>query len=188
MSISNPRPTQGGHQAAERPSLLAILAGPAVILVLLAAFYWAIFAPATPQGKSTPSPTAPPVAAQPTQGPTLAATVTPMLATPTLPVLPVLALTTPSPSPWPTPGPGTRPAPQLAPGSKALVAETGRSGLNLRSDAGTSFPRVGSVPEGFVVEVLAGPKYADGYVWYQVKDEAGVTGWAAANFLVPQTQ
>ncbi len=184
MSVaSSPRPAK--KREAEHTSPWAVLAGPAIVLVLLAAFYWAIFAPPTTE-KPTPSPTAPPVAAQPTQGPTLAATVTPMPATPTLPVLPALALMTPSPTPWPTPGPGTRPAPQLAPGSKAMVAETGRSGLNLRSDAGTSFPRVGSVPEGFIVEVLAGPKYADGYVWYQVKDETGITGWAAANFLVPQ--
>jgi uncharacterized protein YgiM (DUF1202 family) len=161
------------------------LAAPAIVIVLLMAFYWALFAPPGTD-KPTPTPTIPALAAQPTQGPTLSLTLTPMVATATLPVLPVLALTTPGPTPLSTPLPGTRAAPMLAPGAKAVVYDTGRSGLNVRSDAGTTFPKVGSVPEGFTVEVIAGPREADGYVWYQVKDETGVNGWAAANFLRAQ--
>jgi hypothetical protein len=163
-----------------------VVVAPLTVVALLAAFYWAIFAPAAPRGEAGRTPTVAPLAKQPTQGPTLAATLTPMLATPTIPVLPVLALTTPSATAFPTPGPGTRAAPQFAPGAKATVFDTGRSGLNLRSDAGTSFPRVGSISEGLDVEIIAGPKYADGYTWYQVKDASGISGWAAANFLLPK--
>lgn len=186
MTISRDPRSRRTASAEAGPSPWRAVAPPLAVVVLLAAFYWAIFAPATPAGKGTPSPTAPPLAAVPTQGPTLAATLTPMLATPTIPVLPVLALTTPSPTAFPTPGPGTRAAPEFAVGAKAVVCDTGRSGLNLRADGGTSFSRVGSIPEGFEVEVIAGPKYADGYTWYQVKDESGLNGWGAANFLCPR--
>lgn len=187
MSISrDPRPRRTASAAEGGSSPWRAVAPPLAVVVLLAAFYWAIFAPATPAAEAARTPSAPPLAQVPTQGPTLAATLTPMLATPTLPVLPVLALTTPSPTPFPTPGPGTRAAPEFAPGAKAAVCDTGRSGLNLRSDGGTSFARVGSISEGLDVEIIAGPKYADGYTWYQVKDESGLNGWGAANFLCPK--
>lgn len=186
MAISREsRPRRARTQGPPGGSRWMFLAAPAIVVVLLVAFYWALFAPVAGD-QPAPSPTLAAVAAQPTQGPTVALTLTPLAATATLPVLPVLALTTPGPTPLSTPLPGTRAAPVLAPGAKAVVYDTGRSGLNVRADAGTSFPKVGSVPEGFTVEVIAGPREADGYVWYQVKDETGVNGWAAANFLRAQ--
>ncbi len=184
---STGNPPKGKLGASGGGSRLAPLAPPLIVIVLLAGFYWAVFAPPTPADRPKPSPTLSMAAQQPTQGPTLGATLTPMLQTPTISVLPVLALTTPSVTPQNTPGPGTRQAPVLSKGARAMVVETGRSGLNLRSDAGKAFPKVASVPEGFIVEVLAGPKEADGLTWYQVKDETGATGWGAANFLTPTT-
>jgi hypothetical protein len=37
-----------------------------------------------------------------------------------------------------------------------------------------------------VVEILDGPKEADDYTWWQVRDEAGITGWVAGEYLEVQ--
>ena len=71
----------------------------------------------------------------------------------------------------------------LVVGSKAKVVGTGGSGLNVRSAAGTGQARIKTLPDGTLVEVIGGPTEADGFTWWQIRDEAGVTGWVASKFL-----
>jgi uncharacterized protein YraI len=56
----------------------------------------------------------------------------------------------------------------------------------MRAGAGTGQARVKTVPEGAVVEVIGGPKDANSYTWWQVKDAGGTSGWVVSKFLVPQ--
>jgi serine/threonine protein kinase len=60
----------------------------------------------------------------------------------------------------------------------------------VRSDPGLSGTRIGSIDPGKKVAILDGPRCADGYVWWQVRSEDGLTGWTAeaekdTYFLVP---
>ncbi|MBC7262524.1 MAG: SH3 domain-containing protein, partial [Chloroflexi bacterium] len=55
----------------------------------------------------------------------------------------------------------------------------------LRSGPGTEFITFKIVAEGSVLEVLGGPEEADGHIWWRLKDDQGVIGWAAADWLVP---
>lgn len=72
----------------------------------------------------------------------------------------------------------------LAKGSSAVVTGTAGRGLRVRTGAGLSEPAVKVLPEGTTVQILDGPRSADGYDWYQVRDAAGVEGWVAADWLV----
>jgi hypothetical protein len=36
---------------------------------------------------------------------------------------------------------------------------------------------------GSIVEIVGGPKEANGYVWWEIQDEAGIRGWVASDFL-----
>ena len=65
------------------------------------------------------------------------------------------------------------------------VANTGGLGANLRSEPSTSAARIASLVEGAVLEVVGPDVQAEGRTWKNVKDEAGRTGWMAADFLVP---
>jgi hypothetical protein len=73
----------------------------------------------------------------------------------------------------------------LAVGATAQVTGTAGSGLRIRGDAGLSGPTVKVVPEGTLVTILAGPQEADGYQWYQIRDDVGTEGWVAGDWLVP---
>ncbi len=94
----------------------------------------------------------------------------------------------PSPTPPPTAavaGDGVSAA-GYAVGGKVRVADTGGGGLNMRDQPTTSGALLRKLPEGNVYEVIGGPREADGYVWWQLKDPAdGVTGWGAQKFLQP---
>ncbi len=165
------------------------VAAPVLVVFVVAGLWWAIFSPAEP-GRPTPSATP---TARVIEPPTKAATTLPTLnpATPaaTVALLPTL------PKPTPTLGAAITttvaanpnpPAPVLAIGSKAVVAATSMSGLNVRSGAGTGYPRVKTLPDGAVLEIIGGPKEAEGFTWYQVRDQTGTTGWAAANYMKAQ--
>lgn len=98
------------------------------------------------------------------------------------------ATPTPTPAPpTPTPTPTPTPILELSVGGYARVeADT----LNVRAAAGLSADRVGVLRRGEVVAVVGGPKEADGYRWWQVRREDGLTGWAAegtaeVTWLVP---
>jgi len=73
--------------------------------------------------------------------------------------------------------------PALPIGGAALVAG---AALNLHQSPGLAAPVVGSLGDGSVVTVLAGPTPVDGYDWYQVDPGGGEpTGWVAGGYLAP---
>jgi uncharacterized protein YgiM (DUF1202 family) len=58
--------------------------------------------------------------------------------------------------------------------------------LNLRSEALLDSDIVATLADGQVATVIDGPVSSDGYTWYQL-EVAGVTGWAAGEFLAAAT-
>jgi uncharacterized protein YgiM (DUF1202 family) len=164
------------------------IAVPVLVVVVVAGLWWAILSPPEP-GAPTPTatPTARLITTQPTQAPTMIATLALAPVTPTLQVLPTLATFTPVPAEvaaTPTGEPTAAPATTLAIGGKA-VANAG-AGLNMRSGAGTGQSVVKRLPKDTEVEIIGGPKEANDYTWWQVRDSAGVTGWVASEFLNPK--
>jgi len=160
------------------------VAVPVLVVVVVAGLWWAIFGgDGTEQAAVTATATMRPIGTQPTQAPTLRPTLPVLMPTatasaPTLPTVPAptqAAVTTPTSQPTPVGG--------LAIGGKAKV--TGTSGvLNMRDGAGTGYKIVASLREGAIVEILDGPKEANGYTWWQVRNDAGTVGWAAGDWLV----
>lgn len=73
--------------------------------------------------------------------------------------------------------------PEFAIASKVVVTGTENLGLNIRSGTSSQFSRIKTEPEGTVLEIIGGPKEDNGFTWYQVRDDAGVTGWTIANYL-----
>lgn len=116
--------------------------------------------------------------------PTATPTPTPTVAPPTgLPPIP--PTTAPTPPPTNTPEPTRAPSGTITVGGKVRVTGTGAARLNVRQQPGTSAPVVTRAEDGHVFTVLEGPQTADGYQWWKVQDDQGVTGWAAANWLEP---
>lgn len=54
-----------------------------------------------------------------------------------------------------------------------------RTGVNIRQAPSTTAPRVGRYGAGLLVVVLEGPVEANGFRWWRVDDEQGLTGWVA---------
>ena len=71
-------------------------------------------------------------------------------------------------------------------GDKVVVTGTEGDGLRMRIGAGTGFDRVKTVDEAAVLEIIGGPKDADGTTWYQVRDASGATGWVSGTYLQAQ--
>lgn len=74
---------------------------------------------------------------------------------------------------------GTAPAPRLNTGDSARVAYTDGASLNIRTAAGDYLMQI---PEGTVVNVVAGPVCANNYYWWELRFQSGnvtVGGWAA---------
>lgn len=90
------------------------------------------------------------------------------------------AVPTPVPTPIPAP-PVTPPAPVV---EQVRVAFTNGSGVNLRARAGERAPRIKTVPEGTILEVVGGEEVADGLAWRNVREPGGTSGWVAAKFVV----
>lgn len=57
---------------------------------------------------------------------------------------------------------------------------------NLRADLGLDAGILAVLPPGTVVTVLSGPRFMDGYTWYEVYTPYG-TGWLAADLAEPTT-
>jgi len=72
----------------------------------------------------------------------------------------------------------------LVAGVTAEVSGTGAQGLRIRAAAGLSAASLKVVPEGTVLTILGGPESVDDYEWYHVRDEYGVEGWVAGDWLV----
>lgn len=78
--------------------------------------------------------------------------------------------------------PGVLHADELPAGGSAIVTGTDGDGLRLRQAPGLSASPVVLLAEGTRVQVLDGPRAADGEQWYQVRAGERV-GWAAARYL-----
>lgn len=169
------------------------IAVPVLVVVVVAGLWWIINPSPKPPATATPTPTARPLKIQPTQGltpvNTLPAPAAVVTATQSVPI--ILPTFTPTAALIVTPtAPAAPPTPvaaaSLAVGGKVTVKGTGGSGLNMRSGAGSAQPRVKTLAEGSVLEVIGGPKEANGFTWWQVRDAAGTSGWVASQFLAVQ--
>lgn len=106
-------------------------------------------------------------------------TATVSLITPTSAVTPTDTVVLPVSTPEVTP-----PVTEIGPGALVVVQGTGGGGLNLREQPTTYAKKVGSVRDGTVLPVLAGPREADDYVWWSVRAPDGTEGWAAGKWLI----
>jgi hypothetical protein len=164
------------------------VAVPVLVVVVVAGLWWAIFSPGgreTP--RTTPSPTVMLTRPQPTQRPTEVSTLAAVPITPTQQILTTLPTFTPTQQVVSTPsGAPTVAAAGLAVGSQIQVTGTGGTGLNMRAGAGTNQARVKTLSENTKLEIIGGPKEANGFTWWQVRDEAGTTGWVVDRYLKAQ--
>jgi len=69
--------------------------------------------------------------------------------------------------------------------SKFVIGERVRvtSGLNVRTNPGTSGSKISTMAAGSTGTVLEGPISADGYTWWRISYADGTTGWSADDWL-----
>ncbi len=164
------------------------VAVPVLVVVVVAGLWWAILSPTDkPKPTPTPTPTLKIIQNQPTQAPTLINTLPAPEVTATkmqlvLPTFTPTAAAVVTPTAQPT---ATSAVSALQVGAKVRVTGTGGTGLNMRAGAGTGHARIKTLPEGTVVEIIGGPTEANGYTWWQVRDESGTTGWVVSRYLTP---
>ncbi len=91
-----------------------------------------------------------------------------------LTLTPTATPTTVPPTPTPTPYPGVV---QIGKSVRIIA----RTGLNIREAPAVNAKRLGNFPPNAVVVVIDGPTQADGYLWWQVDDQHGRTGWVAGS-------
>lgn len=140
------------------------IALPVGILVLIAALWFLIIAPA---GSPPPKVTVTPMGTS-----TLWPTVTPML------------IVEPTQTPSAEAAPVTQPR-SIEVGARVVVGGTGEAQLRIRQAPGTDTVTVKVVPDGTQLVVIGGPEQASGYTWWKVEDPAGIVGWVAGDFLSP---
>lgn len=98
---------------------------------------------------------------------------------------PVAEPTRPSASPTPTEATST-PAGRFARGSWLVVSGTGDC-LNVRDEPSLQGQVIACLPDGTEVQVLGGPRDADGYRWWRLATPRG-DGWAVENYLAPRSR
>jgi len=57
------------------------------------------------------------------------------------------------------------------------------TGLNVRTEPGTSGSKITTMAAGSTGTVLEGPVSAEGYTWWKIGYDDGTTGWSADNWL-----
>lgn len=67
-----------------------------------------------------------------------------------------------------------------------ITTDSGIS-LNVRSDAGSGYSKLGSLPSGAVVEVLGSKKDSNGKVWYKYQFNSNKTGWICSDYVKYET-
>lgn len=70
-------------------------------------------------------------------------------------------------------------------GAQATVSNTAGVGLQLRDEPGMSGGVITTLPEGTPVTVMSGPYLVDGYVWWNLKGDAGTGFSPTAYWLLP---
>lgn len=68
----------------------------------------------------------------------------------------------------------------------AYVKAGNENGIFLLTEPGTGYdaPLIGVIPNGAVVEIMAGPVNINYSKWYQIRAQTGVSGWTIASALV----
>ena len=188
MSLdANKRPSRRNPNPDLWPKWMWI-AVPVLVVVVVAALWWAIFSePETATPTPTPTPTPRVIPTQPAEKPTPLQSPVSSSEEPTA----TRAILPPAPTFTPTPIIVATPATPVAEaesseleiGTKLRVSGTGGAGLNLRAGPGTEHPRIKTLPEGSVVELVGGPTENGGFVWRQVRDDTGTVGWGASRYL-----
>jgi hypothetical protein len=91
-----------------------------------------------------------------------------------------LVKTTVAPPPPPPPAPGTTKSTKFAIGDR--VGTT--ANLNVRATAGLAGTFIGMIPVNTTKgNVVGGPTLLDGYWWWQVRWDSGISGWSVENFM-----
>jgi uncharacterized protein YgiM (DUF1202 family) len=73
-------------------------------------------------------------------------------------------------------------------GSYVAASTDDGTGLNIRSGAGTDFEKIGSIPDGDVVQIMGDVEWdADGDAWYLITD-GDVTGWVFSGYIVAASE
>jgi len=185
---SDPRYRSGGDKGPQAWPRWMIVVVPLLVVVVVAGLWWALIAPEpsnakeptpTPSVVSEMAPQSSPTAAQEAVGAALVTATPPSAPLPGLvpTATPVVAEATP------TLTDELGATDTFASGDKVVVTGTEGAGLRIREGAGTGYNRIKTVDEAAVLEIVGGPKDADGMTWYQVRDSAGDTGWVAGDYL-----
>ncbi len=188
---ADPHYRPGGDKGGQSWPRWMIVVVPLLVVVVVAGLWWALIAPeesetvaptATPSLVAEMLPQASPTAAMGEQGAVL----------PTEPTPDALAEIEPSPTPAElvneTPEPEEQGNNLYIEGDTVEVFGTEGSGLRMRMGAGTGYDRIKTLDDGAVLEIVGGPKEGDGYVWYQVRDQTGTTGWVVDSYIQYQTE
>ena len=80
---------------------------------------------------------------------------------------------------------GPPPSSSPVPIARARVAGTGGQGANLREEPGTAGRVLRTLPEGTELTIAGADREVGGRTWRNVRDDAGTTGWVAAEVLAP---
>ena len=64
----------------------------------------------------------------------------------------------------------------------AVTTDSGVS-LNVRSDAGSGYSKLGSLPSGSIVEVLGSKKDKNGKLWYKYQFNSSKAGWICSDYV-----
>ena len=62
---------------------------------------------------------------------------------------------------------------------RPAIAGATPNNVRIRDTASTSGKLIGNLPENVLFTVIGGPVCANGYVWWQIKADNGLTGWTA---------
>ncbi|MGQ9681171.1 MAG: SH3 domain-containing protein [Anaerolineae bacterium] len=145
------------------------IALPVGILVLIAALWFLVIAPA---GSAPPRATALP-------GTT--ATLWPTL-TPISVIVPTTAQGQAAPAPDATLAPVAQPG-AIQIGSRVVVVGTGERQLRVRQQPGLDTVTIKVVPDGTILVVVDGPVEASELTWWKIDTQSGTTGWVAGKYL-----
>ncbi len=93
---------------------------------------------------------------------------------------------TPIPTFTPIPTPDTAVAPsELRAGFYAEVANTDDLGVTVRGGPSTRNVVVTVAEEGTPLFIIGGPTEAEDFLWWNIRLDNGLEGWAVQNFLIP---
>jgi hypothetical protein len=81
------------------------------------------------------------------------------------------------------PAESASPTPQTATSQTVYIVNTEGQGANMRRTPSTTGDRIRVLPAGSAVTATGQEQQADGRAWKEVRDQAGVTGWVAADFV-----